>query len=448
MNKYYTNARILTMDDSNPFIESGYVKVEGNKIAQVGTMTDFAKSVPEAGAEIEDVNNKILMPGMVCTHSHFYGQLIRGMAVPRRLRNWQQILEDLWWEVDRCMDEDTIRASAIMGLVEGAKCGVTTFIDHHASPKACAGSLDILEEEVKRFGERAVLAYEVSDRNGEESRVEGLKENARFIAKCAGRGEDNTVRGMFGLHALYSLSEKTLLEAAEMEKAYNVGFHIHCAEDKADVVLAYRHYDMHPLEYLYKHGIVKEKSIFAHFVHTEPEEWAMIKEVGATIVNNAQSNASNGVGTCRVSEMLDSEIHVALGGDGFYYNLFEELKIAMLMQKTRYASPEAMTGAKLKALAFENPYRVVSQQFGVPAGKIEKGNLADFILVDYDNPTPLHGGNYMGHLADAFVGHVSDTIVNGKRIVENGIVLALENDDFKFCRAQAAKLEKRFAATC
>lgn len=445
MIKYYINARIITLCDDDPFIENGYIKVSGTKITKVGSMSEYEASEPESGAEIEDVCGKILMPGMVCTHSHFYGQLIRGMAVGKRLRNWQQVLQDLWWDVDRAIDDDITNASAVMGLVEGVKCGVTTFIDHHASPAACTGSLDIIENAVKRIGARAVLAYEVSDRNGERSRKEGLLENERFIAKCAGRDENDTVRGMFGLHALYSLSPQTLAEAVEMEKPYDVGFHIHCAEDRADVVCSYKNYDKHVVEFLYEQGILKPKSILAHFVHTGSEEWDIVAGTGTTIAHNAQSNCSNGVGVCHVNEMLDKNVHVALGGDGFYYNLFEELKIAMLVQKL-CNGPEALGGDKMKRLAFSNPYRVVENAFGIAAGKIAAGYQADFILLDYDNPTPLHAGNLMGHIADAFTGHVTDTIINGKRVVENGIVLGLDNAAFEDCRKQAARLEKRFAA--
>lgn len=445
MIKYYINAQILTFDADNYYIGSGYVKVEGNKIAETGTMEDYQLLVPEPESEAEDVKNKIIMPGMTCTHSHFYGQLIRGMSVGRRLRNWQQVLQDLWWNVDRSLDEDMVYAGAVMGLAEGVKCGVTTFIDHHASPGCCPGSLDILEQAVKEIGARAVLAYETSDRNGEESCRQGLEENVRFIEKCAGRDDTDTVRGMFGLHALYSLSEKTLRQAAEMENKYDVGFHIHCAEDKADVVCSYKKYDRHVVEMLEETGILKEKTILAHFVHTGPEEWKLVSQAGATVAHNPQSNASNSVGICPAEEMLRNGVHVALGGDGFYYNLFEELKIAVLLQKLRLGSPEGMTADHIIKLAFDNPGRVVEHAFQIQTGKIKKGYQADFIMVSYDAPTPLHAGNFIGHITDAFTGHVTDTVINGERVVKDGTVLHLPDNAWEMCRKQAERLEKKFA---
>lgn len=445
MIQYYINARILTLDEQNYYIENGYVKVKGMKIESVGPMSIYQQMILEKEAKVEDVQGKIIMPGMVCTHSHFYGQLIRGMAVRRHLRNWQQVLQDLWWNVDRSLDEEMNYASALMGLTEGIKCGVTTFIDHHASPRCCPGSLDTLEQAAKEIGARAVLSYEVSDRNGEKSCKEGLEENLRFIEKCRGRNQSDTVRAMFGLHALYSLSERTLQEAAEMEKAYDVGFHIHCAEDKADVVCSYKNYDMHVVEKLEKMGILKKKSILAHFVHTDREEWGIVSRTGATVAHNPQSNASNGVGICPAEEMLNNGVHVALGGDGFYYNLFEELKIAVLLQKLKLAKPDGMSGAHVLKLAFENPYRVVENAFNISAGKITAGRQADFIMVSYDPPTPLHADNFIAHMTDAFTGNVTDAIVNGNRILKDNVVLHMPKDAYKICRKQAARLEKRFA---
>lgn len=445
MIKYYTNAKLISLDPSALYMENAFLKTDGSKIACIGNMQAFNAQSIEAGAELEDVKGKIIMPGMVCTHSHFYGQLIRGMAVHYRLRNWQNVLQQLWWNVDRALDEQMNYASAVMGLVEGVKCGVTTFIDHHASPSCCPGSLDIIEEAVKKIGARAVLAYETSDRNGEQSRREGLAENVRFLEKCKGRGEDDTVRGMFGLHALYSLSESTLKQAAEMESSFNTGFHIHCAEDIADVVCSYKAHDMHVVEYLYRMGILKDKSILAHFVHTEAEEWKLVAETGTTIAHNPQSNANNAVGICPVDSMLRSGVHVALGGDGFYYDLFQELNMAMMLQKLGSKNPSAMGGDLMEKLAFENPYRVVSQAFDMPAGQLKSGYAADFIMLNYIPPTPLHAGNIMSHITSAFTGHVSDTVINGRRVVKEGVVLGIsEAEAFADCRAQSKRLGEKY----
>lgn len=442
MTYYFINAQIITMNSAAPFIASGYLKVEGTRVAAVGTMEEYKALEIAPDAQVEDLGGNIVMPGMVCTHSHFYGQLIRGMAVPRKLRCWQQVLQDLWWNVDRALNEEMNYASAVMGLVEGLKCGVTTYIDHHASPACCPGSLDILEEAVKKLGARAVLAYEVSDRNGEQSCQDGLNENARFIAKCAGRDETDTVRGMFGLHALYSLSEKTFRQAAEMEQAYNTGFHIHCAEDKADVVCSYKRHDMHTVEFLHKMGILKDKSVLAHFVHTGPEEWKLVAETGTTIAHNPQSNASNAVGICPADEMLRNGVHVALGGDGFYYDLFQELNLAMLLQKLKTGDPGAMPSGRLQEFAFANPYRVVEQAFGVPCGQLAAGYQADFVILNYDAPTPVNAGNYMSHMVSAFTGHVRDTYVAGKCVVKNGVVLGMSDAEaMALCRKQAKALE-------
>ncbi len=443
---YYTNAKIITMNPQIPYVENGFIKVDGSRIARIGTMREYKPDLSEPGAANEDLHGKIIMPGMVCSHSHFYGQLIRGMAIRREIRNWQQMLSRLWWKVDRLLDQEMNYASAMMGLIEGVKCGVTTFVDHHASTPSAAGSLDRIEQAVKKVGARAILSYEVTDRNGPDHCREGLAENVRFLKKCQNRDEHDTVRAMFGLHALYSLSETTLRTAVEMEKPFDCGFHLHCAEGIGDVTASYERYDMHPLEFLHQLGIVKPNSILAHFVQTGSREWDIAAQTKVTIAHNVQSNLSNAVGICPVEEMLDRGVHVALGGDGFYYELFQELNMAILLQHLQQQNPGAMNADKVLQLGFSHPFRIVENAFNLPFGMLREGNQADCIMLDYNPPTPLHGENYLSHLTSAFMGHVTDAIVAGRRLLKNRTVLGVEEEaELENCRNQAARLEAEFS---
>ena len=150
------------------------------------------------------------MPALINCHTHLYSTLARGISLPGRApKNFPEILKKLWWRLDRALNEEDVYYSALVGLIDAAKCGVGTLVDHHSSPNACAGSLDRIEQAFREVGLRGVLCYETSDRNGPLQALEGIRENIRFIdrAQRAPRG-DGLVAATFGLHASFTLTDR------------------------------------------------------------------------------------------------------------------------------------------------------------------------------------------------------------------------------------------------
>ena len=151
------------------------------------------------------------MPALINCHTHLYSTLARGISLPGRApRNFPEILKKLWWRLDRALNLDDVYYSALVGLIDSAKCGVGTLVDHHSSPNACAGSLDRIEQAFREVGLRGVLCYETSDRNGSASAAEGISENVRFLERHRRGQGDGLMAGSFGLHASFTLSDRTL----------------------------------------------------------------------------------------------------------------------------------------------------------------------------------------------------------------------------------------------
>ncbi len=122
------------------------------------------------------------MPGNICSHTHFYGAFARGLYIPGPApKDFPEILRRLWWTLDMALDDDGVLSSALVCLVDAIRNGTTTLFDHHASPMHIDGSLDIIAGAVEAAGLRAVLCYEVTDRNGPEGAAAGIAENVRFI---------------------------------------------------------------------------------------------------------------------------------------------------------------------------------------------------------------------------------------------------------------------------
>ena len=178
-----TNGQLVTWGEDARIIRDGGLLIEGGRIAEIGSTAELLGKY--RGDDIVDAGGMLVMPGNLCAHTHFYGAFARGMAIPGEPpRDFPEILRRLWWQLDRVLTVEDVRYSALVCLVDAIKHGTTTLIDHHASPNALEGSLDVLADAVQQAGLRAVLCYEVSDRDGAEKAHAGIAENVRFIARA------------------------------------------------------------------------------------------------------------------------------------------------------------------------------------------------------------------------------------------------------------------------
>src|SRR5208337_1992616 len=232
------NGPLLTMMPEAPLQAEGAVAIDGACIAAVAPTADLRQRYP--GAEWIDAGGMVIMPGMINAHMHLYSTFARGMALKEAPpANFLEILQRLWWRLDKALTLDDIYYSALLPLIDCIKSGTTTILDHHASAHAVRGSLERIALAAKETGVRTCLAYEVSDRDGEAIMREGIEENMAAIEKYRGR-QDGNVSATFGLHASLTLSDATLAACREAEAGVDSGFHIHVAEGIQDVEDALR----------------------------------------------------------------------------------------------------------------------------------------------------------------------------------------------------------------
>jgi putative selenium metabolism protein SsnA len=434
------NGTLVTLGAKNELIQDGALLIEGDRIAAVGKSGQLRREHPDV--EVLDARGKLVMPGIICAHTHFYGAFARGMALRGEApSNFPQILEYLWWRLDKALNREDIRYSALVNMVDAIRNGTTTLLDHHASPHAVAGSLAVIAEAVEEAGLRACLCYEVSDRDGEEIAQQGLRENERFIKEVSGE----RLAGTFGLHASMTLSEETLAQAVTMAERLGVGFHIHAAEDKADVKDSLKKYGLRVVERLEKAGVLGPKTIAAHCVHIDAFEMDILRQTQTNVAHNPRSNMNNAVGVADVPGMLRRGINVGLGNDGFSNNMFSEMEAAYLVHKLAQEDPRVMGADQVLQIAGVNNARIARTFFPRPLGELTKGAFADIILVDYVPTTPMDAGNFPWHLVFGMNGgQVSTTIVGGKVLMKDRRLLTL--DEEAICarsREQARKLWAR-----
>ena len=443
-----TNSTLITFGEKNQVIYDGAILITGEHIADLGSTAELTAKYPTE--EILDAQGKIAMPGLICAHTHFYGAFARGMAIPGEApRNFPQILEKLWWRLDKALLWQDIRYSALVCLVDAIRHGTTTLIDHHASPHAIEGSLDVIAQAVEEAGVRACLCYEVTDRDGEEKAKEGIGENERFIKKIKGKlggTQGNLVGATFGLHASLTLSDETLERAVEVAGELGVGFHIHVAEDMADQRDSLKKSGLRVVERLEKLGILGEKTMAVHCVHVDAHEKEILHETGTRVVHNPRSNMNNAVGVADVPGMLKMGIDVGLGNDGFGGNMFTEMHAAYLVHKLNKSDPRVMGADQVMRMAFQNNAQIASLFFPDPLGQLSVGALADVVLVDYQPTTPLTAGNFPWHIIFGADGTgVDTTIVGGRVLMRNRELLTLDEEEIcAKSRELAARMWRRF----
>lgn len=418
MNLLLDNATIFTNDEQNLVLHDHAVAVEGSRIRAVGPRTELRREFSDF--QMIDAQGRLLMPGLINAHMHFYGTFARGLALPRQPQNFGQILSWLWWTLDKALDLDGVYYSTLLPAVLAVKRGVTTVIDHHASPNAVAGSLDKIEEALSQVGIRGLLCYEVSDRDGKDVRDAGLDENVRYIRKCReARAYDDAYLydGMMGLHASFTLDGDTLEKAAEIAHDLERGHHIHVLEGTLDEEETQRKYGMGVAQRLFEYGIFGPRSIAAHGIYLDDEGKDLVAETDTIVAHNPQSNMNNAVGRADVFSLLERGVTVGFGTDGMTPDVKVDVRTANLLHRHDLQDP-GVGWVELQTMLLKNNPAIYQKLTGQKVGRIEPGYLADIILVDYAPPTPFSGDTFWGHflfgIADAAV---DTTIINGRIIM-------------------------------
>lgn len=439
-----TNATVVTWGSPNQVLPAHAVYLSGERIQEVGPASQLEKTYPRSKSL--DARGQFLLPGGICAHTHFYAAFARGLTVPEPApRDFPELLEKLWWPLDRSLLEDDIRHAALVGLVDAIKQGTTTLFDHHASPNAVDGSLDVISEAVDAAGLRAVLCYEVTDRDGPGVAAAGIKENVRFLRRLASKPHPR-LAGMFGLHASLTLSGATL-QACRAALPDGSGFHIHVAEHEADQYDSLSKSKMRVVDRLNNHQILGAGTIAAHCVHVDALETAVLKETGTWVAHQPRSNMNNGVGAAPVESLLRAGVKVCLGNDGFPNGMWDEWKGAFFVQKAANRDPRRLSADQVALMAADNNAALASQFFpAAPMGQIVPGAAADLILVDYQPPTPVTPGNLPSHIVFGFQsGMVTTTIVGGKLLMKDRELLTLDEAEIAArARELAPRVWKRF----
>ena len=374
--------------DAAPRVETVDLRIADGRIVE--RAPDLAGAADE---DVLDVDGATVMPGHVNGHHHLYSALAPGMPPPRNTpRNFQDVLTEIWWKLDRSLDAESIYMSALAGSWDSLRCGTTLIFDHHSSLTAVSGSLDHVERGMREVGVRGCLCYETTDRGGLGGRDTTLEENRRYLQKLQSEDDGGVplFKGVVGAHAGFTLEERTLERMAEICDAYDVGIHIHLAEGTSDRSICHDRGWPGPLDRLANHDLVRKGTILAHGVDLTPIDLQLIEERGAWLVHNGRSNMNNGVGRAAVDRFGPN---ACFGTDGLDGNMWGEMRASFQRGNEPGRGPLGYQGAERFWIG---GYRMAREIFGEPFGSLDAGAPADFLVYSADQKCPLTTDNWLG----------------------------------------------------
>lgn len=441
----FGNGVVVTRDAQCPLINGGAVAVgDDGLISALGPTQKLRREYP--GAHFVDARGGLIMPGLINLHHHAYYTLARGLTPrPGAGKGLPALLEGRWWRLDRAMNLEDVYHGAAAAFLECVRSGVTTVFDHHASYGAVTGSLSEISRAADELGLRACLCYEVSDREGESKCRAAIQENVDFIREASRRG-DGMRCGMMGMHAGFTLSDRTLEACMEALPATS-GCHNHVAECLEDTTHSHQTYGKSVVRRLRERGVLGRKTLAAHCIHLNWEDVQILRETDTAVIHCPRSNMCNAAGAADVTEYSRARVGLGLGTDGEAADMLGELAAASALCRHSSQNPDAGFEELPRAL-FTSNAAFANRFFETPLGVLKPGAAGDVIVLDYRPPTPLTAENLDLHLlAAAGTARVSTTAAAGKLLMEYGVLLCADEEKLlDGARKQAADLWRRVNA--
>ena len=419
------NALILSPNTN--FENKQSILIKDNLIAEISPEideSDVSKTI--------DATGKIVLPGLINTHTHLSMTLFRGLADDLSLDSW---LNDHIWPMEANLNGDYCYIGALLGAVELIKSGTTTFSDMYFYMEDVARAVD-------ESGIRAVLSYGMIDFGDEEKRKNEINENLTLFKACDGMA-DGRIKVFFGPHSPYTASEELLIKVRELADEYNMGIHIHVSETQKEIEDVSAEKGLRPFEYLDKIGFLGPDVVAAHSVWLSDNEIEIIKKNNVKISHNPCSNMKLASGIAPVSKLIENDICVSIGTDGASSNnnldLIEELKTASLLQKVSTLDPKVLTSDEAVAMGTIKGAETLGLESEI--GSIEVGKKADIILIDTNsaNMVPDSSSLSSNIIYSANSSNVDTTICDGKILMENKKLVVLDEEEIYKKARQAIK---------
>ncbi len=420
------NAWICQVIGEDIFPLFGDIIITNGKISKIRAKSykTYQKNPDKVGKDSLNVFGRVVTIPFANFHDHIYSRLAKGLPLKGDFGNFQNILHNLWWKIDRALDKDMITASAQMAAIDSIRNGVTYIFDHHSSQDQVENSLSTIRKVLMDFNLRGVLCFESTDRNGSDKAAAGLNENKNFFTSQL----DEEFRCMLGLHASFTLSEDTLEEAYKLLKEYDLGIHMHVAEDESDIKLSLEYAGASPINRLKKYKLMNEKGILVHGVHLKEKDFIKISEANIALAFCLDSNMNNKVGLPQFIK-IPNTIPFLLGTDGMHSNIAKSFKQIFLTARNQSMSFE-QSMALIKRIYFDQLEFIKKYFSDFPS--IKENDRADLIVWDYVPPTPLNNENFWGHFIYGMLESPIHTVLqNGNYLMKEFCLFGVDENGIR-----------------
>mgnify|MGYP000365952385 CR=1 FL=1 len=424
---------IVVTSARGPVYKPGYVAISDGKILEVGP--GHPKNM--TAQNLVNAENYIVLPGLISAHDHMYGVLAHGIPVNVKVESFWEFLYKFWWPyVEDRLDKRLVESAVRYAAVERLKTGTTAVSDILEAPNSLPGVLDVEAKVVAEAGLRAVLSFEATERCSLENGLHGLKENMEFIK--TGDRYGGMVKGMHCIHTTFTCSPDFIQQCRRDADKTGAGIQIHFEEGIYETQVCLNRYGKYPAQLYEELGFWKDDVIASQCVKTTMEELDIMARRGVKVSHQPLSNGEVGGGIAPIPEMLERNIHVCLGTDGFITDMFEVMRNTWLIHKAAKENAAVLSAEEVFKMATENGATALK----IKAGKIETGYKADITILRNRFPTPITPENIVAQIVVYASGSWVDTVlVDGKIVVSGGKILTVdENKARDECIKSAAEL--------
>ncbi len=430
------NGTILTMNKDRDIIEDGFLTIKHGKIVDIGKSIQQNNDV--RAKKVIDARNHLLMPGFINTHTHSAMSYFRGIADDLPLKKW--LTEYIWPLEKKYVSPKFVRNASELAVAEMIYSGITSFIDMYffedETAKVCnqAGIRCFLGEGMMDF---STPSCKTSD------------DNLEFIKRMHNEYKDNSLINFHPApHAIYTCSKENILKAKRIADEIGHILHIHLSETEEEVQESIKKYGMRPVEYLHKIGVLDENLLIAHGNWIDEKETELLAKYKVNVAINPESNMKLATGIPPIKNYLNHNVNISLGTDGVASNnnldMLGEMDSTAKLAKAYYKDPAVVNAEKIVQFATINGARSINREMEI--GSLEKGKLADIILISLDDITNIPVYNYYSHLVYVINREsVRTVIINGKIVMENKEFKTINIDRVKQTALSfAQKLKKDF----
>ncbi|MDD5367906.1 MAG: amidohydrolase family protein [Anaerolineaceae bacterium] len=358
------------------------IRIEGDSITEVAPNDTLRSEHPQD--LLIQADDQVLSPGFVNTHTHLYGVLAHGIPVAKAPAGFWPFLEEFWWPlVENRIDGEMLHAAVEWQCQQMIRSGVTAFYDCLEAPNTLPGCLDLEAEVIARYGLRAILSIEASQRISQANGLQSLAENASFTAKHD--RVDDLIHGLMCCHTTFTCDAEFLLRAYEMSRELGCQIHVHVSESTYEPMHTLKQSGLRTIAYYDRLGILGPNMLASQCVQLDQNEVNLVSQRGASVSHMPLSNCEVGGGIAPVPQLIEAGVPLGLGSDSYIDNFFEIMRGAFLIHKANQCDPRLMPAALVYYLATEGGAKALHMH---RVGQINPGWKADVQLIDARFPTP------------------------------------------------------------